>query len=266
MFITPAGMPPFYLVIWTLVGGYLMAGGANAINMAYDKDIDGVMVRTRHRPVADGRVKPHHAFMFGTVLAGLAFLIFVLFVSILAAILALLGFVYYIFVYTRWLKRTTWQNIVIGGGAGAIPTLVGWTAAYGQLTWPALLLFVIVLYWTPPHFWALALLKQKDYASAGVPMLPVIAGEKVTAWQMWLYAWAMVAITIVLVPLHVMGILYLISAIVLGAIFLWRTWQLNRLLTPLSALSLYKYSLLYLAMLFGAMMLDRLIAIPFMRI
>jgi heme o synthase len=258
MFVTPAGPPPFYLVVWTLIGGYLMAGGANAINMAYDVDIDTLMGRTKLRPVVSGRISSRNAFIFGAVLALVAFLILVLFVNVLAACLSLLGFVYYTVIYTRWLKRSTWQNIVIGGGAGAIPPLVGWAAAYGQLTWAALFLFVIVFYWTPPHFWALALLKQKDYALAGVPMLPVVAGDVETARQMWLYSWGMVVLSLVLVPLQAMGPLYLVCAVGLGAIFLWRAWRVNHEHTPLSARSLYKYSLLYLALLFCAMVLDRM--------
>ncbi|MCL5994972.1 MAG: heme o synthase, partial [Chloroflexi bacterium] len=259
MFVTPAGAPPFHLVVWTLIAGYLMAGGANAVNMAYDVDIDSVMGRTRFRPVPSGRMTSQRAFVFGIALAVLAFVILVLFVNTLAALLALLGFVYYTVIYTRWLKRTTWQNIVIGGGAGAIPPLVGWAAAYGQLTLAAIFLFVIVFYWTPPHFWALALLKRKDYAVAGVPMLPVVAGEAETANQMWLYSWGMVALTLVLVPLQAMGLIYLISAVVLGGIFLWRAWQVRHEHSQVATLSLYKFSLLYLALLFVAMIVDRMV-------
>ena len=259
MFVTPAGAPAFYLVIWTLIAGYLMAGGANAVNMAYDQDIDSTMSRTQFRPVPSGRISSRRAFIFGIALAVIAFLILVLFVNVLAALLALVGFFYYTVVYTRWLKRTTWQNIVIGGGAGAIPPLVGYAAAYGQLTFAALFLFVIVFYWTPPHFWALALLKRKDYAAAGVPMLPVVAGDVETSRQMWLYSWVMVALSLVLVPLRAMGVLYLVCALGLGAIFLWRAWQVNHEHTPVSALSLYKYSLLYLALLFFAMVVDRML-------
>jgi protoheme IX farnesyltransferase len=259
MFITPAGPPPAYLVLWTMVGGYLMAGGANAVNMAYDYDIDRTMARTQLRPVPSGRVPSRNALIFGLVLAALATLVLILFVNILAALLSLAGFFYYTVIYTRWLKRSTWQNIVIGGGAGAIPPLVGYAAAYGQLTWAALFLFVIVFYWTPPHFWALALLKRKDYAKAGVPMLPVVAGDVETSRQMWLYSWCLVVLSLALVPLHAMGVVYLLSALGLGAIFLLRAWHVNREHTPVSALSLYKYSLLYLALLFSAMVLDRMV-------
>ena len=257
MFITTAGMPAWYLVFWTMIGGYLMAGGANAVNMAYDIDIDNKMGRTSLRPTAKGRISARQAYIFGFALAGLSVAIFLLFVNWLAALLAVIGFVYYSVVYTQWLKRSTWQNIVIGGGAGAIPPLIGWAAASGQLTVAAIFLFVIVFYWTPPHFWALALMKRKDYAAAGVPMLPVVAGENETTKQMLIYSLGMVAITLVLVPLQAMGWIYFIGAVGLGAWFMWLAWQLNRRHTPQAALKLYVYSLLYLFALFGVMMVDR---------
>ena len=261
MLITPAGSPPFYLIAWTLLAGYLMAGGANAVNMAYDVDIDNTMGRTKLRPVPSGRMTPRRAFVFGIVLASVAFMLLVLFVNILAAVLSLAGFVYYTVIYTRWLKRSTWQNIVIGGGAGAIPPLVGWAAAYGQLTWPSLFLFLIVFFWTPPHFWALALMKRKDYTTAGVPMLPVVAGPAETARQMLLYSIGMMAVTVVLTPLQMMGWIYLVFAVALGSVFLWHAWQVVKdpLPTRGAALTLYKYSLLYLALLFAVMVVDRLI-------
>jgi protoheme IX farnesyltransferase len=257
MFITSAGAPPWYLVVWTLIGGYLMAGGANAVNMAYDADIDNVMGRTSKRPTVNGHISPRRAFIFGMSLALLSFAIFLLFVNWLAAVLAVLGFLYYTVIYTRWLKRSTWQNIVIGGGAGAIPPLIGWAAASGQLTLAAVFLFAIVFYWTPPHFWALALMKRKDYAAAGVPMLPVVAGEDETAHQILIYSAGMVALTLVLVPLQAMGSLYLAGALLLGGLFLWRAWQLQRDRTPPAVWGLYKYSLLYLFGLFAVMVLDR---------
>ncbi len=260
MFITPAGAPPFYLVAWTFVAGYLMAGGANAVNMAYDTDIDGLMGRTSLRPIPRGRITARQAYAFGFALAALSFAIFVLFVNVLAALLALAGFAYYTLIYTRWLKRRTWHNIIIGGGAGAIPALVGWAAAAGQLSVAALLLFAIVFYWTPPHFWALALMKKRDYANASVPMLPVIAGEAETARQIWLYTIAMVALSLTPVPLQAMGWLYLASALALGLIFLRRAWLLRRDLTTAAALRLYKFSLLYLALLFACMVIDRAVA------
>jgi protoheme IX farnesyltransferase len=257
MFITSAGAPPWYLVLWTMIGGYLMAGGANAVNMAYDADIDNVMGRTSKRPTVNGHISPRRAFIFGMALALLSLTIFILFVNWLAALLAVMGFFYYTVIYTRWLKRSTWQNIVIGGGAGAIPPLIGWAAASGQITLAALFLFVIVFYWTPPHFWALALMKRKDYAAAGVPMLPVVAGEDETTRQMLIYSVGMVAITLVLVPLQAMGGLYLAGALALGGLFVWKAWQVTREQSPALVWGLYKYSLLYLFALFAVMMADR---------
>lgn len=257
MFITSAGAPPWYLVVWTLIGGYMMAGGANAVNMAYDADIDNVMGRTSKRPTVSGRISPRRAFGFGVTLAALSFAIFMLFVNWLAALLAVLGFLYYTVIYTRWLKRSTWQNIVIGGGAGAIPPLIGWAAASGQITLSAVILFVIVFYWTPPHFWALALMKCKDYAAAGVPMLPVVAGEDETARQMLIYSIGMVAITLMLVPLQAMGGFYLAGALALGSLFVWKAWQVTREHSPVVVWGLYKYSLIYLFALFAVMVVDR---------
>jgi protoheme IX farnesyltransferase len=259
MFITPAGTPSWYLVVWTLIGGYLMAGGANAVNMAFDSDIDHVMGRTSRRPVPSGRIAPRWAFAFGLVLAGLSLLIFLLFVNWLAAVLAVVGFLYYTVIYTRCLKRSTWQNIVIGGGAGAIPPMIGWAAASGRLSLTALVLFAIVFYWTPPHFWALALLKRKDYAAAGVPMLPVVAGDGETARQILIYSFGMFALTLMLVPVQAMGGVYLVGAIALGAWFLWLAWRVNHEHTPQAALKLYVYSLLYLFALFAVMMVDRIV-------
>lgn len=260
MFITSAGPPPWYLVVWTMIGGYLMAGGANAVNMAYDSDIDRVMGRTSARPVPSGRITPRRALIFGLSLAALSFLIFLLFVNGLAALLAVAGFVYYTVIYTRWLKRSTWQNIVIGGGAGAIPPMIGWAAASGRLSVAALLLFAIVFYWTPPHFWALALLKRKDYAAAGVPMLPVVAGETETARQILIYSVGMVALTLLPVPLRMMGGVYLAGALALGSWFLWLAWRVNEAHTAQAALKLYIYSLLYLFALFAMMMVDRAVS------
>jgi protoheme IX farnesyltransferase len=225
--------------------------------MAYDADIDNVMGRTSKRPTVNGRITPRRAFVFGMILALLSVANFLLFVNWLAAALAVLGFFYYTVIYTRWLKRTTPQNIVIGGGAGAIPPLIGWAAASGQLTIAAVFLFVIVFYWTPPHFWALALMKQKDYAAAGVPMLPVVAGEDETTHQILIYSLGMFALTLVLVPLQAMGSVYFAGAVALGLWFLWKAWQVNRYRSPQTVWGLYKYSLLYLFGLFAVMVLDR---------
>jgi protoheme IX farnesyltransferase len=258
MFITPAGAPPWYLVLWTMIGGYLMAGGANAVNMAYDIDIDNMMTRTKLRPTAGGRITANRAYAFGFTLGVLSLLIFVLFVNVLAALFAAIGFFYYTVIYTRWLKRRTWQNIVIGGGAGAVPPLIGYAAASGSFTLGAMLLFVIIFYWTPPHFWALALMQQKNYAAANIPMLPVVAGEGETTKQIMLYTVLMFIFTLLLVPIQAMGLTYLIGALLFGGLFLRKSWQIQKDHSRPKVLSLYKYSLLYLALLFAVMMIDRL--------
>jgi protoheme IX farnesyltransferase len=259
MFITGEGMPSLALVFWTMVGGYLAAGGAGAINCAFDRDIDLYMGRTSRRPVPSGRISQQQAFGFGVALSVLSGVVFFVFTTPLAAVLALLGIVYYAFFYTRLLKKATWQNIVIGGGAGALPPLVGWAAVTGSLNLPAVILFMIVFYWTPPHFWALALVKEKDYARAGVPMLPVVAGERETRWQILLYSLLLVAITLLLAPLQAMGLLYLVLALVLGGVFLRYAWNVWHTGGQTHIWGLYKYSLLYLALLFSAMVLDRVL-------
>jgi protoheme IX farnesyltransferase len=259
MFLTGEGLPSWGLVFWTMLGGYLAAGGANALNCAFDKDIDINMGRTSKRPVPSGRISSRNALLFGLVLCVLSFGVLFFFATPLAAVLALLGIVYYALLYTRWLKRNTWHNIVLGGGAGALPPLVGWAAVTGSLNLAAVILFLIIFYWTPPHFWALALVKEKDYARAGVPMLPVVAGEEETRWQIVLYSVLMFGITLLLVPLGAMGWLYLLLATILGAIFLRSAWQVWRSGSQQAIWGLYKYSLLYLALLFGAMVLDQLL-------
>jgi len=259
MFITPEGQPSLALVFWTMLGGYLAAGGAGAINCAFDGDIDNLMGRTSRRPVPSGRISQRDALIFGIVLNVLAFAVLYVFATPLAALLALAGTIYYSGFYTCVLKRSTWQNIVIGGGAGAIPPLVGWTAVTGTLSLTALYLFIIVFYWTPPHFWALALIKQKDYARAGVPMLPVVAGEVETRWQIVLYSLLLVVITLMLPALEAMGLIYLLLALILGAVFMHYAWRVWREGGQAPTWGLYKYSLLYLALLFGAMVLDRAI-------
>jgi protoheme IX farnesyltransferase len=244
-----------------------MAGGANAIHMWFDRDIDVVMSRTKARPVAMGRLAPAAALAFGLGLGALSFAIFWKFVNPLSAWLALAGLLFYVFVYTLWLKRSTPQNIVIGGAAGAFPPLVGWAAVTGQIDLAALYLFAIIFYWTPPHFWALALIKKDDYARAGVPMMPVVQGPRRTKVQMLAY-------TIMLVPLTILpwlsgtqGALYAITAVLLGARLLWYCLQLlkqSETTTPL-AWKMYKYSLAYLALLFVAMGVDRYISFGHLR-
>jgi heme o synthase len=259
MYITPAGAPSLALVFWTFVGGWLMASGAHSVNCWADRDIDVNMGRTSRRPIPSGRIPAWHALALGTALGVAAFAILVVFVNLAAALLSLAGYLYYVFIYTRWLKRTTPQNIVIGGGAGAFPPLVGWAAATGGLTLGSLLLFAIIFYWTPPHFWALALIREKDYARASVPMLPVVAGEGETRRQILLYTLMMLALTVLPTPLGMFGLAYLLMAAVLGALFLRHAVRLYFAGTTASAWGLYKYSLLYLALLFAAMVVDRVV-------
>lgn len=259
MFITEAGTPSLWLVIWTMIGGYLAAGGAGAINCAFDSDIDINMGRTSRRPVPSGRISRRSAMAFGLVLSALSVIVMLAFTTPMATFWSTLGIVYYAYFYTQLLKRSTWQNIIIGGGAGAIPPLVGWTAVTGTVSLAAVLLFVIIFYWTPPHFWALALVKQKDYARAGVPMLPVVAGEAETRWQIWVYSVMLVGLSLLLTPIQAMGWIYLVLALILGGLFLHSAWGVWRRGDQAAIWGLYKYSLLYLALLFAAMVVDRLI-------
>lgn len=259
MFITEAGLPSWWLVLWTMIGGYLAAGGAGAINCAFDSDIDINMGRTSRRPVPSGRISRRAAFIFGLILSVLSIIVLWVFTTPLAAFFALLGIIYYAWFYTGWLKRSTWQNIIIGGGAGAIPPLVGWTAVTGSVSLMAVVLFAIIFYWTPPHFWALALVKQKDYARAGVPMLPVVAGEAETRWQILVYSAIMVAVSLLPVAIGAMSWIYLIGAVVLGLRFMRDAWAVWRVGDQAAIWGLYKYSLLYLALVFAVMVADRLI-------
>jgi protoheme IX farnesyltransferase len=262
MFITPAGLPSWRLILTVLVGGYLMAGGANAINMWFDRDIDTRMGRTRLRPIPAGRVAPAAALAFGIGLGAVAFFIFYRFVNPLSAWLALGGLLFYVLIYTMWLKRSTTQNIVIGGAAGAFPPLVGWAAMTGRIDLAAIYLFAIIFYWTPPHFWALALIKQREYARAGVPMMPVVRGERRTKMEMLLYTLFLLPLTVMPSFFGALGVIYLVAASLLGLRLLWYCVQLLREtgVTP-TAWRMYKYSLLYLFLLFLAMGVDRLIPI-----
>ncbi|MGH7522786.1 MAG: heme o synthase [Gemmatimonadales bacterium] len=258
MFITPAGMPSLSLIGWVALGGYLMAGGANAINMWFDRDIDDKMVRTRQRPIPAGRISPGAALFFGLTLGAVSFTIFWTLVNPLSAWLALGGLAFYVLVYTVWLKRLSPQNIVIGGAAGAFPPMVGWAAMTGSLSLGALYLFAIIFYWTPPHFWALALNKQRDYGAAGIPMMPNVHGVHETKRQMLLYTLMLVPLTIMPSVVGITGLLYGFAAIVLGARFVQLCWRIMREdgVTP-TTWKLYKYSLSYLALLFVAMAADR---------
>src|SRR4051812_5384589 len=245
-----AGDPSVGLVVLTVLGGSLSAGGAGAVNHWYDRDIDRQMPRTAGRPVASGRVAPGAALAFGIVLAALSFLELSLTVNVLAACLALTGFLGYVFVYTMWLKRSTPQNIVIGGAAGAVPPLVGWTAVTGSLDPTALYLFAIVFYWTPPHFWALSLLMKDEYARVGVPMMPVVHGERETRRQIVLYTVLLIVLTLLPVLFGFFGALYAVVAVTLGAGFLVLALRLQRAADRRSALRTSLFSLLSLALLF----------------
>jgi protoheme IX farnesyltransferase len=255
MFVGAQGVPPLGLFAVTMLGLALACGGASALNHVLDRDIDLLMgSRTEERPVASGRVSPEQALEFGIVLSAVSFALLASTVNVLTAVLALVGNLFYVLVYTRWLKRSTPQNIVIGGAAGAVPPLVGYAAATGSLALPALWLFLIVFLWTPPHFWALALMIKNAYAAAGVPMLPVVRGDRETARQIVLYSLAMVAFT-VFVGIW-LGPLYTVAAVVLGAVFVALSLLLRRDLSRARAKVLFHYSLLYLALLFTAAALD----------
>jgi protoheme IX farnesyltransferase len=253
-----AGNPGWLLVVVVLVGGYLMAGGANAVNMYLDSDIDTQMARTKLRPIPSGRMTARAVLAFGVSLATAATFLLARFTNVLTAVLALAGFYFYVFVYTRWLKRTTPQNIVIGGAAGAFPPLVGWAAMTGAIDLTAVYLFLIVFYWTPPHFWALALLKQRDYGKAGIPMAPLVWGERETMRQMMWYNVILIALTLLPATFGAFGIIYLVSASVLGAILLAGVIRVSTSAEwTKPAWRVYKFSLLYLALLFLAMVIDR---------
>jgi protoheme IX farnesyltransferase len=257
-----AGSPGLALVAIVFVGGYLMAGGANAVNMYMDRDIDDRMARTRLRPIPSGRMNSTSVLAFGVALATAATFLFAYFVNVVSAALALAGFYFYVYIYTRWLKRSTPQNIVIGGAAGAFPPLVGWAAVTGTIDLVAVYLFLIIFYWTPPHFWALALLKQRDYSKAGVPMAPLVWGERETMSQMFWYTLILIGLTVMPFAFGAFGIIYLVSAIILGLILLVGIVKMRAASDwTAPAWWVYKYSLLYLALLFVAMAVDRKIAL-----
>jgi protoheme IX farnesyltransferase len=257
-----AGRPSWTLVLAIFVGGYLMAGGANAVNMYMDRDIDDRMSRTRLRPIPSGRMQAREVLAFGILLATTATWLFAATANVLTAALALAGFYFYVFVYTRWLKRSTPQNIVIGGAAGAFPPLVGWAAVTNRIDLLAVYLFLIIFYWTPPHFWALALLKQKDYGRAGVPMAPLVWGEAETKKQMFWYTLILIPLTLLPYAFHALGLVYLGSAAVLAVLFMRDVLRVIRADEwTKSAWRLYKFSLLYLALLFTAMVIDRAIVL-----
>jgi heme o synthase len=258
MVMAAGGLPTWQLLFFTLLGGALASASSAAINMYFDRDIDAEMKRTRARPIPSGRVKPRHALIFGIVLGVLAFVELFFAVNLLAAGLAAAGILYYVFVYTVWLKRTSPQNIVIGGAAGSIPPLVGWAAVTGHLGITAFALFLIVFIWTPPHFWALALMKTEEYARVGIPMMPAVYGDAVTKKHIFAYTIALTVLTLALVPLHLMGLVYLACALALDAVFFGFAIWVMRTGSKRSEGLMYRYSMLYLALLFAAMAIDRL--------
>jgi len=259
MVVARRGVPGAWVMATTVIGGALAAGGANAMNCYVDRDIDEVMVRTKKRPLPTGRVEPARALVFGVGLEVVAFATLALWVNLLAAALALSATVFYVVVYTMWLKRTTTQNIVIGGAAGAVPVLVGWAAITDRVGAPSLVMFAVVFLWTPPHFWALAVRYRDDYRSAGVPMLPAVRSLEHTARQILVYAVVLVAVTLLLGPIGHLGVLYMTTATVLGSLFIALSVRLLRSLSDSAAMRLFAFSITYLALLFAAMAADALI-------
>jgi protoheme IX farnesyltransferase len=259
MVIGARSWPALPLTLWTLLGGFMAAGGSGAVNQYIDREDDQKMQRTQKRPIPSGRLTPGEGLAFGVGLTLGSFYLMVAFVNLLAALLTLAGIIYYVLLYSIFLKKTTVQNIVIGGGAGAIPPLVGWAAATGALNIPSLFLFAVVFMWTPPHFWALALVRRKDYARAGVPMLPVVRGEKETRWQIFLYTLELVALTLLLPVFGLGGAVYAVGATMLGGWLLLAAWKVWKHGGNKIAWKMYRYSSMYLAFIFIVLMVDRLL-------
>lgn len=256
MFVAERGVPSVWLMVATVLGGTLAAGGANAVNMVVDRDIDRLMERTKDRPLVTGVMTPRAALVFAIVLEVVAFAWLFATVNLLSAVLAVSATFFYVFVYTLWLKRTSTQNIVIGGAAGAVPVLVGWSAVTNSLDWAPVVLFLVIFYWTPPHFWALAIKYRDDYAAAEVPMLPAVASLEVTAGRIVRYTTILVALTVVFWRVAEMGAIYLVSALVLGAVFGAFALAVRRDPSERTAMRLFSYSITYVTLLFGAIALD----------
>ena len=259
MIVADEGLPSILLILATLLGGTLSAGGANAINMYIDRDIDPLMERTKNRPLVTGVLSPREALTFAISIEALAFLWLWLAVNLLSAFLAVGACLFYVFIYSLWLKRTSASNIVIGGAAGAAPVLIGWTAVENSLDWPPFILFALIFLWTPPHFWALAIRYRKDYHSAKIPMLPVIAGPEFTGTKMVLYSLEVWAISIIFAPVAGMGAIYLCGALILGAVFVYLSLQVRRHKTEQSAMRLFGFSITYLTLLFLIIAIDELV-------
>ena len=259
MFVAERGVPSVWLMVATIVGGTLAAGGANAVNMVVDRDIDSLMERTMHRPLVRGVMSPRAALTFAVVIEVVAFVWLFATVNLLSAVLAVSATFFYVFVYTLWLKRTTTQNIVIGGAAGAVPVLVGWSAVTNSLAWSPVILFLLIFFWTPPHFWALAIKYRDDYEAASVPMLPAVVSIEETVRKMASYTVVLVVLTVVFSPVADMGAVYLVSALILGAVFGVMVEAVRRRPTERTAMRLFSFSITYLTLLFGAMVVDVLV-------
>ncbi len=259
MIVAEEGLPSILLILATLLGGTLSAGGANAINMYIDRDIDPLMERTKNRPLVTGVLSPSEALTFAISIEALAFLWLWLTVNLLSAFLAVGACLFYVFIYSLWLKRTSTSNIVIGGAAGAAPVLIGWTAVENSLDWPPFILFALIFLWTPPHFWALAIRYREDYHSAKIPMLPVIAGPEFTGTKMVLYSLEVWATSIIFAPVAGMGAIYLCGALILGGVFVYLSLQVRRHKTEQSAMRLFGFSITYLTLLFLIIAIDELV-------
>ena len=259
MVLAADGWPNTWLVVWTVVGGTLAAGGANAINMYIDRDIDQLMERTRNRPLVTGRIAPRDALVFAIALEIVAFVVLALSSNVLAGAIAISATLFYVFIYSLWLKRTTRQNIVIGGAAGAAPVLVGWAAVSNSVSWSAVVLFLVILLWTPPHFWALAIRHADEYRAASVPMLPVVETLSRTVRTMGWYTIAVTLVSFALIPLNDMGVVYSVAAVVLGVAFIALTFGLGRAPTTAAAMRVFTFSISYVTLLFLSVMLDVLV-------
>lgn len=259
MIVAEGGVPSLWLMVATVIGGTLAAGGANAFNMYIDRDIDRLMERTKGRPLVTGEVTPREALVFAFAIEIAAFAFLWAFVNLLSAVLAVSATLFYVFVYTMWLKRTSTRNIVIGGAAGAVPVLVGWSSVTNELDWPPVVLFAIIFYWTPPHFWALAIRYKDDYQAADVPMLPAVASLRTTATRILAYTLLLWALTLLFGPVAEMGVTYYVAAIVLGAVFTGLAVQVFRRPEPALAMRLFGWSITYVTLLFGAMAADEIV-------
>jgi protoheme IX farnesyltransferase len=259
MVVAERGLPSWWLIVATVVGGTFAAGGANAINMVVDRDIDAVMERTKDRPLVTGAISPRAALIFAIGLEAVAFVWLWQLVNLVSAVLALAACLFYVFVYTLWLKRTSTQNIVIGGAAGAVPVLIGWSSVTGTVSWSAVVLFGVIFFWTPPHFWALAIKYKDDYGRAGVPMLPSVADHRTTTLKMLVYAVVVWVLTLLLGWTAALGPLYWIVAVVLGAVFVGMCVEVRRTESPARAIRLFTFSITYVTVLFGAMAADVLV-------